>query len=209
MRSLSGLYAITDPKLLPGDRLYGGVEAALRGGASVVQYRDKSANEQTLVDTAQSLTQLCEGYGAALIVNDSVEVCLASGAHGVHLGKTDGKIERARHQLGPDKILGVTCHSDLQYAQQCQQAGANYCAFGRMFASQTKPDAPPCSPETLETALGQLETVVAIGGISRDNAAQLVSLGVPMIAVIHALFSAEDIQSTALYFTQLFSRKNS
>lgn len=200
-----GLYAITDPELLDADCLIPSVEQALLGGCRVVQYRDKPATEIERLQRARSLQSLCQQYGAQLIINDDPDLCRRSQAHGVHLGKSDGNIIEARRMLGPDRILGVTCHSDLVYAQRCIEAGVDYCAFGRMFPSLTKPKAPACPPEVIPAALKLAVPIVAIGGINLDNMPSLMHTSIQHVAVIHGLFGQKDIQTRAQQFQHFFS----
>lgn len=200
-----GLYAITDPLLLTGNSLLSSVEAALAGGCKVIQYRDKQASASEQLERALALKTLCHSYNAQLIINDNLELCLASKADGVHLGKSDGNIKYARQVLGKEGILGVTCHNDIDYAQQCIDAGVDYCAFGRIFPSLTKPNAPECSLSILEKALKLSKPIVAIGGITLDNIELLMQTPVHNVAVIHGLFSKSDIQCTANQFQQYFS----
>ncbi len=194
---LCGIYAITDPLLCPQDRLLVTVEQALQGGIRLLQYRDKVAHPAQRLDNALRLRALCEQYDACLIINDDVALCLAVDAHGVHLGRSDGDVAQARLALGPDRILGVTCHSDLNYAQQATAVGADYCAFGRLFASRTKPDAPACSPQVLAQAKKLGLRTVAIGGIDLSNMAGLLALQPDMLALIHGLFGQKNIKDTA------------
>lgn len=204
-----GLYAITDPKLLNGDNLISKVESALLGGCRVVQYRDKAASVEQKLLRAKALKKLCLHYDAQLIINDDVHLCLQSNADGVHLGKSDGNILNTRKILGPEKILGVTCHSDLEYAQECIKLGVDYCAFGRMFPSKTKPDAPSCSLNILQQAVKLAKPIVAIGGITLDNIESLMHTPIYSAAVINGLFAEQDIQATAAkfqgYFTTTFN----
>jgi len=203
-RTLHGLYAITDPVLLPGNKLFDGVEAALKGGASIIQYRNKYASNTERQEEASTLKEIVDAFGALFLINDDLSLCQRVGADGVHLGKSDGDIAEARTILGPEKILGVTCHSDIRYARESSILGANYCAFGRLYPSQTKPGAPKCALEILTEALQDSYQSVAIGGINHKNARDIVALGTPMIAVIHALFGQEDIEAAAKSFSSLF-----
>ncbi len=203
----SGLYAITDPELLPGEHLISSVKAALEGGCKVVQYRDKLSSPSDKLEYARQLRLLCEHYNAQLIINDNVALCLASDAHGVHLGRSDGDIQQARDILGHERLIGVTCHDDLAYARQCIALGVDYCAFGRMFPSLTKPGAPPCSLKILNEACSLPIPIVAIGGINLDNLAELLQTPIHAAAVIHALFSSRDIRSTATQFQTLFTHR--
>ncbi len=202
--ALRGLYVITDPNLLPGNKLYEGVELALQGGAMLVQYRNKPADEATRLHESSQLLNLAREYEAKLIINDDVDLCLRIGAHGVHLGRSDGDIARARQQLGSEQILGVTCHADLDYAQQATLLGADYCAFGRLYPSLTKPMAPACPTQLLGRAKQAGLCTVAIGGINQDNAAQTLGFGCDMLAVIHGVFGQTDIKTSAHFYSSLF-----
>jgi len=140
---------------------------------------------------------LCKHYQALSIINDDLTLCLSSGADGVHLGKRDGNVQEAREALGPRKILGVTCHADLDYALTMQTHGADYCAFGRLFNSTTKPEAPPCPLEILQKAQQHDLKTVAIGGINTTNIDILLPYRPSMIAVIAGVFGQADIQHAA------------
>ncbi|GGC00286.1 thiamine-phosphate synthase [Marinobacterium zhoushanense] len=205
--TLSGLYAITDAGLMPDDQqLLDSVAAALRGGARIVQYRDKSDDASKRLRQAQALAQLCRAHLAPLLINDDVELALASGADGVHLGQTDGSLAAARERLGAKAIIGITCHDQLDLALAAEQGGADYVAFGAFFPSSTKPDAIPAPLSLLQDARSRLHCpIVAIGGLSMDNASQVIQAGADMIAVIHALFAQDDIEARARAFGQLFS----
>lgn len=204
-KRINGLYAITPDchSSYPFPALLEGVKAALAGGARVLQYRDK---QQPKPEAIPALLQACHAVGATLIINDDVQ--LATLADGVHLGRDDMDIGGARKVLGPDKIIGVSCYNDLDRAIQAEAAGADYVAFGSMFASSTKPHAPRASLDLIRDAKKRLRIpVVAIGGITLQNAASLVEAGVDAIAVINAVFSASDITQTARNFSDLFTSK--
>lgn len=202
---LKGLYLVTDPVLLPGEQLFTGVEQALRGGAGIIQYRNKLANYTQQLDEAKILRSLTKDYQALLIINDHVQLCLDSEADGVHLGRSDGDIVAARKQLGTERILGVTCHNDIPYARESRILGADYCAFGRIFASHTKPQAPACSLDTLISACKESFPVAAIGGICHDNAQKVIDAGAEMLAVIHGVFGQTDIEQAARSLSQLYT----
>ena len=192
-----GLYAITDPKLLPGMTLFAGVESAIKGGASAIQYRDKMASSIERLNNAKYLRSLCTEYSVCLIINDDLELCQRVKADGVHLGKSDGDILHARAFLGEEKILGVTCHADLNYAERCIDLGVNYCAFGRLFPSKTKADAPHCTLNILKKA-AKLDThIVAIGGINTENMQLIQQANVQTLAMIHGIFGQINIESCA------------
>jgi len=202
---LHGLYAITDSTLMPDTTyLLQSVEAALLGGASIIQYRDKSTDAKRRLLQARLLADLCQRYTRPLVINDDVALAEAVGV-GVHLGQTDGDATSARKRLGHNCIIGVTCHDRLDLALTAQHQGADYVAFGAFFPSATKPDAMPAPLSLLKEAKQQLNLpVVAIGGLSVDNAPRVISSGADMIAVIHQLFSAPDIRSQAQKFAALF-----
>lgn len=204
MPLLRGLYAITDDFLLQG-RLLAAMEAALLGGCRVVQYRSKDADSRRQLEEAAGLLALCKQYGAQLLVNDNVQLALAVGAHGVHLGQDDMPIAEAREQLGETAVIGITCHDSLALARDAQRAGADYVAFGRFFPSGTKQSAPPANLQVLTQARQVLTIpVVAIGGITLDNAPSVLAAGADMLAVVGDLFNAADITSQARAYGDLF-----
>lgn len=204
---LRGLYAITDSQLLAGGKLLPYVEAALAGGARVLQYRDKSGDEARRLREAEALRSLCERYGAALIINDDAELAARLGV-GLHLGQEDGSLAVARALLGRQAIIGGTCHARLELAEQAAREGASYVAFGRFFNSHTKPGAPAATAELLASAKACVQLPsVAIGGIDLHNAAPLIERGASMLAVIHALFAADsaaEVERRARAFSALF-----
>ena len=204
---LSGLYAVTDATLQRPDQLAGAVEQALLGGARLVQYRDKSSDVTFRRRQAAALIELCNSHGVPLIINDDVELAADSGAHGVHLGIDDAQIDHARRLLGDAAIIGVSCYNDLQRARQAAQEGADYIAFGRFFASRTKPRAVQAGLDLVSAARQELALpVAAIGGITPDNAAALLAAGVDMLAVVHGVFGAVDIRRAAADYAKLFHR---
>lgn len=197
------LYAIADTATL-GEQLLPATEAALRGGARWLQYRDKSADPARRRREVTGLLALCHRYRANLIINDDVELALALGAHGVHLGQNDGDPALARQRLGGEAIIGVTCHASLALARQAKADGASYVAFGRFFASRTKPDAPPAPADLLTQARATIGLpIVAIGGITLENGVALLSAGADRLAVSHDLFSAPDVEVRARAYQTL------
>ncbi len=201
---LQGLYVITDPALC-GTNIINKVEQAISGGAQIVQYRNKAAGQQQQLDEAKALQTLCQKYHRIFIINDDIALAKAVNADGIHLGRTDKAIHTAREQLGNEKIIGVTCHSDLNAAKEAQSQGADYIAFGRFYPSHTKPSAPPAKIDILQQAQSQLQRpIVAIGGITIENAATLITAGADMLAVIHAIFGQENIKQSAQNLSQLF-----
>ncbi len=202
-KTIKGLYAIT-PDTSDLDGLLVGAAACLKGGARVVQYRNKISAAPHLA-MATALADLCRPYGVPLIVNDDIDLALAAGANGVHLGRDDGDIASARRRLGAGSIIGISCYGDLPLAFNAQQAGADYVAFGSMFASPTKPHAPSAPLSLLTDAAAQLHIpIVAIGGITLQNALQAIAAGADAVAVISAVFDAPDVQEAAQNFSNLF-----
>lgn len=199
------LYAITDSRLLPGDKLFYAVADALTGGCKLVQYRDKSSDHARRLFEAKSLLALCKQHQAQLLINDDVSLAQEIGAHGVHLGQGDTNPVAARIILGSRAIIGVTCHDSLALAQQAIKDSANYIAFGRFFPSSTKPDARPAPISLISEARAQFGQIpiAVIGGITLDNGKQLLAAGADMLAVCHSLFSAEDIAAQAKKFIEL------
>ena len=197
---LRGLYAIT-PELEDGDLLLRRVAQALEGGIAILQYRNKG--RQTL-DEARSLAAMCRRSGVPFIVNDNIEIALASTADGVHLGRDDGNLAAARAML-KGKILGVSCYDSLATARMAVAAGADYVAFGSVFPSPTKPQAVRAPLSLFREARALGVPLVAIGGITAGNAPQLIAAGADCIAVISDLFGAPDVRARAAAFARLFA----
>jgi thiamine-phosphate pyrophosphorylase len=204
---ISGLYAIT-PEQPDTARLTEQVRAALAGGARVVQYRGKSGDVALLHEQASELRTLCAAFGVPLIVNDSVRLADLTDADGVHLGRDDASPSEARIVLGTGKIVGVSCYNKLELALEAEANGADYVAFGSFFPSNTKPGAVAAPLELLRQAKARLHIpIVAIGGITPENAPALVEAGAAAVAVISGLFDAPDIQRAAQQYAQLFTRQ--
>lgn len=193
-----GLYAITQPDHKSIAQVLQDVEAALKGGATVIQYRDK--NPLNAEQLASQLLEICHAYQAPLLINDSIELALAVGADGVHLGRDDGDIAEARRQLGSNAIIGVSCYNDVEKAQSAVSAGADYVAFGRFFTSGSKPLAAPADIATLQRAKQLLNVpIVAIGGILPENGGQLLAAGADLLAVIGGIFDNEPEMAARAY----------
>jgi len=202
-KAINGLYAVT-PDLADTAVLLAKTKAALDGGTRLLQYRNKTADEDLRRVQATALRGLCRRYGTTLIINDHVELACESDADGVHVGADDAGVAAARTRLGPGKIIGATCGNDLQRALAAVAAGADYVAFGSFFASAVKPGAVRAPLALLQQARRQVAVpVVAIGGITLDNAARLIDAGADAVAVISALFTAPDIEAAARKFCQL------
>ncbi len=191
------LYAVTDRAWLHGRTLESQVEQAILGGATIVQLREKHLTGEALLAEAKTLCALCRRYGVPFLVNDDVNLALAVGADGVHVGQEDMAAEQARALLGPGKLIGVSAHSVAQ-AVAAQRAGADYLGCGAAFVTGTKTDAKPIPRETLQAVTAAVDIpVVAIGGITRDNLPQLQGCGLAGAAVVSALFAQEDVQAAA------------
>ncbi len=205
-RHLRGLYAIADRALLAGDRFDGAVVAALRGGARLIQYRDKSDDSARRQREARHVVGACRRAGALAIINDDVELALAVGAHGVHVGADDRDPATVRARLGDDAILGVSCYDRLERARAARAAGADYVAFGRMYPSATKPGGPRPGLELLGRARRETGLAIcAIGGITVDRAPELVAAGADLLAVIGDLFERDDIATRAREYAGAFA----
>ena len=210
---IRGLYAVT-PDEANTDVLLAKVEAALRGGINILQYRNKRADHKLQTQQARAILPLCRQYQVPFIINDSIKLCLTLDADGVHLGGDDGNLAAARTRLGASKILGASCYNRLELALAAEQAGADYAAFGACFASGTKPGA-PVAPLQLFAQAKQAVNIplVAIGGITLENAPQAIVAGADAIAVVGALFNHEDknglhaedaVEDRARQFSQFF-----
>ncbi|WP_330926918.1 thiamine phosphate synthase [Candidatus Sororendozoicomonas aggregata] len=206
MHRLKGLYGITDSRLLPDDEtMMVFVEQALTGGMKVLQYRDKSSDHSRRLRQAGALKALCHHYQALLIINDDIQLAADVEADGIHLGQKDASIDEARSRLGDYAVIGISAENSLPQALTGVERGADYIAFGRFFPSSTKPDAKQANISVLKDAKKLFrQPVVAIGGITVDNAPELIAAGADMIAVVNNLFSAPDIQYRAREFSQLF-----
>lgn len=194
---ISGLYAITS-----NDDTLETIEAVLRAGAAMLQYREKlDPNPRHAI----SLKKLCDQYSTALIINDSPELALAANADGVHLGENDKSYDLARELLGKDSIIGVSCYDSLELALDAEKHGADYVAFGSFFSSKTKKNLRRADQKLLQQARDQLSIpIVAIGGITPKNAPALITAGADFIATIHSVFGQDNPGTTAKQFTDLF-----
>ena len=201
---LSGLYALT-PDCADTEQLANMVRSALAGGATAIQYRNKSAAPAQRLEQAQALRDTCCAFGATFIVNDDVELAGAVAADGVHLGRDDATISEARRHLGSKSMIGMSCYDSLVLADAAVDAGADYIAFGSFFASTVKPHAVRAADALLSAAkLRWTVPVVAIGGITAANASQLIAAGADAVAVISAVFDARDVEAAARTFAKLF-----
>ncbi len=195
---LRGLYAITQTKNKTADIIINEVIAAIKGGAVVVQFRDKEPLDAIYL--ADQLVKVCHEYKVPLLINDDIELAIKVGADGVHIGREDGAISEARDRLGADAIIGVSCYNFVEQAFDAQEQGATYVAFGRFFPSSSKPLAAPAELDTLRKANFLLDIpIVAIGGILPENGGPLLTAGADLLAVIGGLFETQPEQSARAY----------
>lgn len=204
---IRGLYVITPTGLCADpERLLTAVEAALRGGARLIQYRDKSAGHPQRINTCRRLRRQCQHHGALLIVNDDVTLALESGADGVHLGLDDLPLSEARAMLGPDKIIGLTCADSLDRVRAASEGGADYVALGAFFPSRTKPEARHATLDLLRaTRLFTSLPICAIGGITPGNAGTLIEAGADLVAAVEGVFGGASIEDAARAYCDRFN----
>lgn len=191
-----GLYVIADAGLVPARELLPRARAALEGGARVLQLRSKGVSARERLAQARMLQVLCADFAVPLIVNDDLEAAAALGA-GLHLGGDDAPVTLARRTLGARALIGRSCYNRIELAEQAHRDGADHIAFGRFFASTTKPQAVQASPSLLRQAAPLGLPRVAIGGIDADNAAGLLRDGADALAVIGSVFCAADPRAAA------------
>ncbi len=206
--SVRGLYAIT-PDTVDGAWLRARVEQVLAGGARVLQYRSKSPDRALRLMQARKLAVMCRMHGVCFIVNDDVEIAHECGADGVHLGRDDASLAAARARLGRAALIGASCYGDLSRAQECVNAGADYLAFGSFFPSAVKPGAvrPPLAVLSEARRRWPLP-LVAIGGLTPENAPAVLAAGADALAVISALFQVPDSRAAAQAFARLFASRS-
>lgn len=202
---LRGLYAVTGEVSSP-EELVDRAARAIHGGAVLVQYRDKSNDTARRQREAAALLELCRSTSIPLIINDDVALARVIGADGVHLGKDDAPLAKARAALGQEALIGVSCYNSLGRALQARDAGADYIAFGSFFPSSTKPAAVRAAPDLLRAARSRIDLpIVAIGGITPENGAQLIEAGADLLAVIHGVFGVPDPEHAAHRYAALFT----
>lgn len=200
---LHGLYAITDINLTPYDYIERSVAEAIKGGAKIVQLRDKDTSDEELYQVAKKIKKICRQNKAKFLLNDRVVLAKAINADGVHIGKDDTSFEVARDILGDKKIIGVSCYDDINLAKDAIKKGADYVAFGAFFHSSTKPNAKTADADILKQGRKLGVPVCAIGGINEENAFELVKNGADMLAVISALWN-KDIKRNAIAISRAF-----
>lgn len=212
MNPLRGLYAITPEALCAEpERLESAAAAALRGGARLLQLRDKTGDSARRRGTAARLLALCHRMGARFIVNDDLDLAEAIGADGVHLGASDAPLQDARRRLGAAAFIGISCANNVERALSAQAQGASYVAFGRFFPSNTKPRAPQAGVALLRQARPLLRIpICAIGGVTPANAPELIKAGADMVAAVEGVFGAADdvaVEAAASAYSHLFAER--
>ena len=191
------LYAVTDRSWLGGHTLYQDVEAAIKGGATFIQLREKKLDEEHFLEEAKEIKELCKKYRVPFVINDNVDIALAMDADGVHVGQSDMEAGMVREKLGPDKIIGVSAQT-VEQAILVEQKGADYLGVGAVFPTGSKDDAVEVSHDTLKAICEAVHIpVIAIGGISTGNVMELSGSGICGIAVISAIFAKPDIETAA------------
>ena len=190
------LYAVTDRTWVGEKTLYQQVEEALRGGVTCVQLREKDMSDGEFLQEAKEIHALCQQYGVPFIVNDNVEIAVACGAEGIHVGQEDMAAGDVRRRAGDGVILGVSVHT-VEEAQNAVRNGADYLGLGAVFPTSTKTDVDQMPNETLRAICDAVDVpVVAIGGINSGNIGKLAGSGVDGVALVSAIFSAANIEST-------------
>jgi thiamine-phosphate pyrophosphorylase len=201
---MRGLYLVT-PDWDDTHKLMKATEAALRGGAALLQYRHKTAGEELRREQAQCLLDLCRSYRRPFIINDFVELCLELGADGVHVGGTDASVAAVRAALGPDKIVGASCYGDLQLARDAHRDGASYVAFGGFYPSRVKKYPVTTSPGIVAQSKAEIALpVCVIGGMTQENSVPLVAGGADLVAAISSVYLAPNPEAAARGFVGLF-----
>ena len=201
---LRGLYIIIDPEMAPNREEVSIARAALRGGARLIQFRDKRRAKGTQLPIIRDISRLCREAKAPLIVNDDVDLALSAGADGVHVGKDDLPVEVVRN-LVPSRMLVGCSANNLQEALRAEKAGADYVSVGCLFPTYSKSNARPASLETLRSVKKGLSVpVCGIGGITSDNIKSVLDCGVEMAAVIRAVVSAPNVENATRALATLF-----
>lgn len=188
------LYAVTDRAWVGKQSLYEQVEAALKGGATCVQLREKELDEAAFLDEAMEISALCRRYGVPFFINDNVDIAIRCKADGIHVGQEDMEAAQVRRKVGGDMIIGVSVHS-VEEALEAVRNGADCLGVGAMFSTSTKTDVSVLPKETLRDICAAVDVpVVAIGGINKSNIGSLAGTGVDGVALVSAIFASDDIE---------------
>lgn len=188
------LYAVTDRAWVGKQSLYEQVEAALKGGATCVQLREKELDEAAFLDEAMEISALCRRYGVPFFINDNVDIAIRCKADGIHVGQEDMEAAQVRRKVGGDMIIGVSVHS-VEEALEAVRNGADCLGVGAMFSTSTKTDVSVLPKETLRDICAAVDVpVVAIGGIGKSNIGSLAGTGVDGVALVSAIFASDDIE---------------
>ena len=194
-KEMMRLYAVTDRAWVGRQSLYEQVESALKGGVTCVQLREKELSEEDFLAEAMEISELCRRYGIPFFINDNVDIALACHADGIHVGQEDLDAAQVRQRIGDGMMIGVSVHC-VEEALEAIKQGVDYLGVGAMFATSTKTDVDVLPMETLRDICAAVDIpVVAIGGISRDNISQLSNTGVDGVALVSAIFAADDIEN--------------
>jgi len=206
-KNLKGLYVITDKKLINRDRFIETVEKSIKGGARIVQLREKGTPENEIISLGREILKVTKSYRIPLIINDSPELAQEIGADGVHLGGEDTSITNARAILGDMAIIGVSCYNQIERGLKAVENGADYVAFGTPYYTPTKPQREPTAIGILREAVNLIKSIpiFAIGGITKENAAPILETGVEGIAVITSVFGSPDPETAARELAALSS----
>jgi len=201
---LNGLYVITDDRLTPDETLFTQVQESLEAGASIVQLRDKTDNDEQIKQKAIKLQELCKKYNATFVLNDKIDIAIEIGCDGLHIGKSDhDKFEIIRETY--DGIIGVSCYGDVEQAKYFEFLGADYVAFGSFFSSPTKPNSNIVPLDTLSKAKEQLKIpVCAIGGINSNNIQQVMEHDPDMVSLINDIWASNNIKAQSAFYTNQF-----
>lgn len=191
------LYAITDRTWLGEETLYSQVKKALEGGATIIQLREKNLDYDSFLKEAKEIKELCHEYGVKFIVNDNIDIAIECDADGVHVGQDDMNVTEVRKLIGEDKIIGLSAQT-VEQAKLAQDQGADYLGVGAVFSTSTKKDAKNITFSELKDICNSVDIpVVAIGGITKDNAIELKGTGIDGISVISAIFAQKDIKGAS------------
>lgn len=192
------LYAVTDRSWTGRQTLYEQVEEALKGGATIVQLREKNLDEEAFLEEAQQMTELCHRYHVPLIINDNVDVAIKSGADGVHVGIEDAPVAEIRKRAGNDFIIGATAKT-IEQAKLAEDSGADYLGVGAVFPSSTKENALRITAEQLKDICASVAIpAVAIGGLTYENMIEIKASGVVGVALVSAIFSEDNIYEATI-----------